>query len=193
VYKFLLLLFFFFLGNSPLLADNGRVVHLAWAENNDGSIQNAARPNHGLYLLEQRNQFLQYKDPNNPFFKIRFTWMGIEWTILHFLALLLTILLQIFSFKKINRRMAESRFFRRWSYRLLKIFLWFAVLAGNASAIWAIDFYNQHIHFRFHELTDFENATLANLDKSRHERTYFLPKESKLIRFQLRHKHLRVE
>ncbi len=189
MYKFLLLSLFFFLGNSPLLADNGRVVHLAWTENKDGSIQNAARPDHGLYLLEQRNQFLQYKDPNNPFFKIRYTWMGIEWTILHFLALLLTILLQIFSFKKINRRMAESRFFRRWSYRLLKIFLWCAVLAGNASAIWAIDFYNQHIHFRFHELTDFENATLANLDKSRHERTYFLPKESKLIRFQLYRKN----
>lgn len=189
MYRFLLLSLFLFLGNSTILADNGRVIHLAWTENEDGSIQNAAHSNHGLYFLEQRNQFLQYKDPNNPFFKIRYTWMGVEWTILHFLALLLTILLQIFTFKKINKRMAKSRFFERWSYRFLKLFLWVAVFAGNASAIWAIDFYNRQIHFRFHELTDFKNATLDHLKNGRHERTYFLPRETTRIRFQLYRKN----
>ena len=179
----------FFLGSTALYADNGRVVHLAWTENSDGSIQNADSPEHGLYFLEQRNQFLNYKDPNNPFFKIRYSWLGVEWTIVHLLALLLTILIQIFTFKKINRRMVESRFFKRWSYRFLKLFLWGAVIAGNTGVIWAIDFYNTEIHFRFHQLTDFKNATLARLDKGRNDRTYFLPKESTRIRFQLYRKN----
>jgi hypothetical protein len=189
VLRSLLFSLLFFLGSTALYADNGRVVHLAWTENSDGSIQNADSPEHGLYFLEQRNQFLNYKDPNNPFFKIRYSWLGVEWTIVHLLALLLTILIQIFTFKKINRRMVESRFFKRWSYRFLKLFLWGAVIAGNTGVIWAIDFYNTEIHFRFHQLTDFKNATLARLDKGRNDRTYFLPKESTRIRFQLYRKN----
>ena len=185
----LLLTLLFFLGSTSLYADNGRVVHLAWSEHSDGSIQNADNAEHGLYFLEQRNQFLNYKDPNNPFFKIRFSWLGIDWTIVHFIALLLTIIIQILTFKRINARMAESRFFKRWSFRLLKLLLWAAVIAGNAVAIWAIDFYNTEIHFRFHHLTDFKNATVARLDKGRNDRTYFLPKESTRIRFQLYRKN----
>ena len=185
----LLLTLLFFLGGTSLYADNGRVVHLAWSEHSDGSIQNADNAEHGLYFLEQRNQFLNYKDPNNPFFKIRFSWLGIDWTIVHFIALLLTIIIQILTFKRINARMAESRFFKRWSFRLLKLLLWAAVIAGNTVAIWAIDFYNTEIHFRFHHLTDFKNATVARLDKGRNDRTYFLPKESTRIRFQLYRKN----
>ena len=179
----------FFLVSSLLFADNGRVVHLAWTENKDAHIQNAPNSFHGLYLLEQRNQFLHYKDPNNPFFKIRYTWLGVEWTIVHFIALLFTIILQLLTFKWINRRMVESRFFKRWSYRLLKLFLWFAVIAGNAVAIWVIDFYNSEIHFRFHQLTDFNNASVAELNAGRNNRTYFIPKESTRTRFQLYRKN----
>jgi hypothetical protein len=115
VLRSLLFTLLFILANTALHADNGRVVHLAWSENSDGSIQNADNAAHGLYFLEQRNQFLNYKDPNNPFFKIRFSWLGIDWTMVHFIALLLTIILQILTFKRINTRMTESRFFKRWS------------------------------------------------------------------------------
>ena len=168
-----------------LFADNGRVVHITWTENSDGSIQNASTPNHGLQVFEQRNQFLNYKDPNNPFFKIRYSWLGIDWTIVHFLALLFTIVLQILTFRRINRSMAESRFFKRWSFRFLKLFLWAAVLVGNIGAVWAIDYYNTQIHFRFHQLSDFHNASTATLEKERNNRTYFIAKESTLLRYQL--------
>lgn len=169
----------------PIFADNGRVVHVAWTENSDGSIENSTKNAEGLYILEQRNQFLHYKDPNNPFFKIRYTWMGLEWTFVHFITLFITLLLQLLTFRRINRRMAESRFFKRWSYRLLKLFLWAAVILGNATVIWAVEYYNTEIHFRFHQLSDFKNASLTQLDKGRHERTYFLPIETKRLRYQL--------
>lgn len=177
----LVLLFF----STTLFADNGRVVHLAWTENTDGSIQNADNNNFGLYFIEQRNQFLNYKDPNNPLFKIRFTKLGIDWTYLHGLALLATILFQVFTFKRINKRMAQSRFFGRWSYRILKLFLWGGVVGGNIGAIYAIDYYNTQIYFRYHLLSDFNNASLDQLNTGRKDRTFFLPKESALIRFQL--------
>lgn len=185
MFKTLLFSCFLLLFCEPLFADNGRVVHIAWSENSDGSILNAEKNAEGLYILEQRNQVLHYKDPNNPFFKIRYTWLSIEWTYVHFSALLLTLLIQLFTFRRINKRMAESRFFKRWSYRLLKLFLWAAVFIGNAVVIWAVDYYNTEIHFRFHQLTDFKNASLTELDKGRHERTYFLPKETKRLRYQL--------
>lgn len=185
MFRNLLLFSFFLFVCSPTLADNGSVLHIAWTENPDGSIHEAQNPNHGLYILEQRNQYLQYKDPNNPFFKIRYTWLGIEWTLLHFIALLVTILLQILTFKRINNKMAESRFFKRWSLRFLKLFLWFAVIAGNAAAIWAIDFYNTQIHFRYHQLTDFKNKNLPELIEGRKQRTYFLPRENTRTRCQL--------
>jgi hypothetical protein len=185
VLKHLILILFFFYSCPDFFADNGRVVHLAWSENSDGSIQNAHSPQYGLYVFEQRNQFLNYKDPNNPFFKIRYTWLGVDWTIVHFFALLLTILLQILTFRRINRRMAESRFFKRWSYRFLKLFLWLAVIGGNIVAVWAIDFYNTQIHFRYHQLSDFKNASTTQLDNARNDRTYFLAKESTRLRCQL--------
>lgn len=152
MFKYLLLTLFFLYSSPRFFAANGRVVHIAWTENSDGSIQEAQTPQHAFYLFEQSNQLLNYKDPNNPFFKIRFTWLGIDWTLVHFFAILLTIFLQILTFRRINRRMAESRFFRRWSYRFLKLFLWAAVIAGNIAALWAIDFYNTQIHFRYHQL-----------------------------------------
>jgi hypothetical protein len=185
VYRYLLFTLLLLSSSSSLLADNGRVVHIAWTENRDGSITHAKGPQHGLVFFEQRNQFLNYKDPNNPFFKIRYSWLGIDWTLVHLLALLLTILLQLLTFRRINRRMAESRFFKRWSYRLLKLFLWAAVVAGNAVAIWAIDFYNTQIHFRFHQLSDFKHASVTTLNKGRNNRTYFLAKETSHTRNQL--------
>jgi len=183
--KNLFFILFFLLNCPSFFADNGRVVHIAWTQNKDGSIQNASLPNHGLQVFEQRNQFLNYKDPNNPLFKIRYSWLGIDWTIVHLLALLFTITLQILTFKRINRRMTQSRFFKRWSFRLLKLFLWFAVFAGNAGAIWAIDFYNTQIHFRYHQLSDFQHASMATLEKQRHNRTYFISKETNRISHQL--------
>lgn len=185
MFKYLLLTLFFLYSSPRFFAANGRVVHIAWTENSDGSIQEAQTPQHAFYLFEQSNQLLNYKDPNNPFFKIRFTWLGIDWTLVHFFAILLTIFLQILTFRRINRRMAESRFFRRWSYRFLKLFLWAAVIAGNIAALWAIDLYNTQIHFRYHQLTDFKNASSVALDQALNNRTYFQPKESTRLRFQL--------
>ena len=185
MYRYLLFTLLFLFSSPSLFADNGRVVHIAWTENRDGSIQRAHAPQQGLVVFEQRNQFLNYKDPNNPFFKIRYTWLGIDWTAVHFLALILTIFLQILTFRRINRRMAESRFFKRWSFRLLKLVLWAAVVAGNAGAIWAIDFYNTQIHFRFHQLSDFKNATVSKLNSGRNDRTFFMAKEAKRLGNQL--------
>lgn len=185
MYRYLLFTLLFLFSSPSLFADNGRVVHVAWTENRDGSIQHAQNPQHGLVVFEQRNQFLNYKDPNNPFFKIRYSWLGIDWTAVHLLALLLTIFLQILTFRRINRRMAESRFFKRWSYRLLKLVLWAAVVAGNATAIWAIDFYNTQIHFRFHQLSDFNHASVQALKIGRNKRTYFLSKETSYLGNQL--------
>jgi hypothetical protein len=168
-----------------LFADNGRVVHVAWVENKDGSISNASSAEHSLLFFEQRNQFLQYKDPNNPFFKIRYSKLGVDWTVVHVLALLFTITLQILTFRRINRRMRESRFFKRWSYRFLKLVLWFAVILGNIGTIWAIDYYNNQIHFRYHKLNDFNGASISELQMGLHNRTYFKSKESTILGNQL--------
>jgi hypothetical protein len=185
VYKYLVLSLLLLYVCPRFFANNGRIIHIAWTETNNGSIQVADAAQHGINVLEQRNQFLNYKDPNDPFFKIRFTWLGTDWTVVHFLALLFTILVQILTFRRINRRMTESRFFRRWSYRFLKIVLWCAVIGGNIVAIWAIDIYNNQIHYRFHKLKDFTGATTAQLDKARGNRKYFLAKESTKLGCQL--------
>ncbi|MBM3916223.1 MAG: hypothetical protein FJ349_01260 [Sphingomonadales bacterium] len=182
--KVSLFLVFLLFSHSFLYADNGRVTHLAWTENPNGTIQNT-ESNLGLIFFEQRNQFVNYKDPNNPFFKIRYTWIGIEWTLIHFLALFLTILLQLLTFQRINRKMAESRFFKRWSYRILKLFLWVSVISGNAAIIWAVDYYNTQIHFRYHQLSDFKKVAPNNLRASLSDRTYFQAKETNKLRFQL--------
>lgn len=184
MFRISLLFVFLLFSCSFLFADNGRVTHLAWTENPNGTIQNTTS-NFGLIFFEQRNQFVNYKDPNNPFFKIRFTWIGIEWTLIHLIALFLTILIQLLTFRRINRKMAESRFFKRWSYRILKLVLWGSVISGNAAIIWAVDYYNTQIHFRYHQLSDFKKATPRTLRKSLADRTYFQAKETNKLRFQL--------
>lgn len=184
MFRFSLLFVFLLFSCSFLFADNGRVTHLAWTENPNGTIQNTTS-NFGLIFFEQRNQFVNYKDPNNPFFKIRYTWIGIEWTLIHLIALFLTILIQLLTFRRINRKMAESRFFKRWSYRILKLVLWCSVISGNAAIIWAVDYYNTQIHFRYHQLSDFKKATPRTLHASLSDRTYFQAKETNKLRFQL--------
>lgn len=185
MFKALLLSSFLLLFCKPLFADNGRVVHIAWSESHTGAIHSKTNHQIGLHFFEQRNQFLIYKDPNNPLFKIRFTWLFIDWTILHFIALFLTILIQVLTFRKINRHMVESKFFKRWSLRFLKMVLWAAVLTGNAGAILVIDYYNTQIHFRYHQLSDFKGVNTEALKVSRSDITYFQAQETNKLRFQI--------
>lgn len=182
--RFLQLIFLFLVICTTANANNGRVQHIAWKENSKGQIIDDQKENFGIEILEQRNQFFQYKEPNNPLFKIRYNRLGIHWTILHFVALALTLLIQILTFRKINQRMRESRFLKRWSFRFLKLLLWLGVIAGNWATIWAIELYNTKIHFRNLELDDFKNYSSNQLQSKFSDRTYFDPIETTHLRFQ---------
>jgi len=170
----LLQLFLFLFCSVPLWSYNGRVSHVYFEQNQNGHIikSSSAEP-YGLKLIETSNHFHFFIDANNPLFHIYGHIGGYNITLLHFLALGLSLLLQLVSFRKINQVMSESRFFTRWSLRFLKLTLWGLLLIGNIGVFIGINYYQTQIHFRYHQIPVFKNQTIKAVQKGLHNPMWF--------------------
>lgn len=170
----LLQLFLFLFCSVPLWSYNGRVSHVYFEQNQNGQIiKNSFTEPYGLKLIETSNHFHFFIDANNPLFHIYGHIGGYNITLLHLLALGLSLLLQFLSFKKINRIIAESKFFKRWSLRFLKLTLWGLLLIGNIGVLIGIDYYQTQIHFRYHQIPVFKNQNINAVQKGLHNPMWF--------------------
>lgn len=170
----LLQLFLFLFCSVPLWSYNGRVSHVYFEQNqNRQIIKNTLAEPYGLKLIETSNHFHFFIDANNPLFHIYGHIGGYNITLLHLLALGLSLLLQFLSFKKINRIIAESKFFKRWSLRFLKLTLWGLLLIGNIGVLIGIDYYQTQIHFRYHQIPVFSNQNINAVQKGLHNPMWF--------------------
>jgi hypothetical protein len=167
-------LFLFLFCSVPLWSYNGRVSHVYFEQNQNGQIiKNSFTEPYGLKLIETSNHFHFFIDANNPLFHIYGHIGGYNITLLHLLALGLSLLLQFLSFKKINRIIAESKFFKRWSLRFLKLTLWGLLLIGNIGVLIGIDYYQTQIHFRYHQIPVFSNQNINAVQKGLHNPMWF--------------------
>ena len=165
---------------------NGRVSHLFLEQAKDGTIvypKNA--PQQAFELIESSNHFYFYLDANNPLFNIYGHWLGYNITLLHFIALGLSILLQILSLRKINRLIAESKFFKRWSLRFLKLILWLFLVLGNIVVFLGIDYYETQIHFRYHQIHALKGKSKTQLKKALENPAMFEAQQTSKLCFQL--------
>ena len=170
----LLQLFLFLFCSVPLWSYNGRVSHVYFEQNqNRQIIKNTLAEPYGLKLIETSNHFHFFIDANNPLFHIYGHIGGYNITLLHLLTLGLSLLLQFLSFKKINRIIAESKFFKRWSLRFLKLTLWGLLLIGNIGVLIGIDYYQTQIHFRYHQIPVFKNQNINAVQKGLHNPMWF--------------------
>jgi hypothetical protein len=150
------------------------VSHVYFEQNqNRQIIKNTLAEPYGLKLIETSNHFHFFIDANNPLFHIYGHIGGYNITLLHLLALGLSLLLQFLSFKKINRIIAESKFFKRWSLRFLKLTLWGLLLIGNIGVLIGIDYYQTQIHFRYHQIPVFKNQNINAVQKGLHNPMWF--------------------
>lgn len=148
--------------------------HVYFEQNqNRQIIKNTLAEPYGLKLIETSNHFHFFIDANNPWFHIYGHIGGYNITLLHLLALGLSLLLQFLSFKKINRIIAENKFFKRWSLRFLKLTLWGLLLIGNIGVLIGIDYYQTQIHFRYHQIPVFKNQTIKAVQKGLHNPMWF--------------------
>jgi hypothetical protein len=162
------------------------VSHVYFEQNQNGQIiKNSFKEPHGLKLIETSNHFHFFIDANNPLFHIYGHIGGYNITLLHLLALGLSLLLQLLSFRKINRVMAESKFFKRWSLRILKLTLWGLLLIGNIGVLLGIDYYQTQIHFRYHHIPVFKNQTIQAVQKGLHNPIWFEKQTTQKLSFQL--------
>ncbi|MEY4351358.1 MAG: hypothetical protein RL078_1435, partial [Bacteroidota bacterium] len=182
----LLQLFLFLFCTAPLWSYNGRVSHVYFEQNQNGQIiNNSFAEPHGLKLIETSNHFHFFIDANNPLFHIYGHIGGYNITLLHFLALGLSLLLQLVSFRKINRVMTESKFFKRWSLRFLKLTLWGLLLIVNIGVLLGIDYYQTQIHFRYHQIPVFKNQTIQAVLKVLHNPMWFEKQNTQQLSNQL--------
>lgn len=144
---------------------NGRVAFYFWKENPDGTF-----PVNPLYPMQQmmhpfkQNHFFVYLDVSNPFFKPRFQILGFHICLIHILAVLITLILQFFTFRRINKRMLDSRFFKRLSYRFAKLLIWGLAIGSNILAFYATEYYYTNFHMRFHEISSFHGKSQLELE-----------------------------
>jgi hypothetical protein len=165
---------------------NGRVSHLVLEQAKDGTIvypKNA--PEQAFELIESGNHFYFYLDANNPLFTIYGHWLGYNITLLHLIALGLSILLQILSFRKINRHIRDSKLLKRWSLRFLKLTLWLFLMLANIAVFIGIDYYQTQIHFRFHQIHALKGNSKNQLKNALENRTIFEAQPTSKLSFQL--------
>jgi hypothetical protein len=143
---------------------NGRVAYYFWNENPDGTfVVNPSNPMEGFTHPFKQNHFYVYLDVTNPLFKPRFNVLGYHICLIHLLAVILTLILQFLTFRKINKRMLDSRFFKRMSYRFAKILIWILAVFSNLFAFYATEFYYSNYHMKFHEITSFHGKNQSVL------------------------------
>ncbi|MFM6935008.1 MAG: hypothetical protein ACKOXP_06160 [Flavobacteriales bacterium] len=143
---------------------NGRVAFYFWKENPDGTfLVDPENPMSQFVHPFKQNQFFVYLDVSNPFFKPRFHFLGYHVCLVHLLAVLFTLILQFFTFRKINKRMLDSRFFKRLSLRIAKLIIWGLAILSNVFAFYATEYYYLNYHMKFHEITSFHGKSQSEL------------------------------
>ena len=158
---------------------NGRVAYYFWEENPDGTFEvNPENPMEQFTHPFKQNHFYVYLDVSNPFFKPRFHVLGYHICLVHLLAVLLTLILQFFTFRTINRRMLDTRFFKRLSFRFAKLLVWGLAISSNIFAFYATEFYYTNYHMRFHEITSFHGKSQSKLQHELEDNTQFQVQEA---------------
>jgi hypothetical protein len=143
---------------------NGRVAYYFWKEDPDGTFEvNPENPMEQFSRPFKQNHFYVYLDVSNPFFKPRFHVFGHHICLVHLLAVLLTLIVQFLTFRQINQRMLDTRFFKRLSFRFAKLLIWAIAVSSNIFAFYATEFYYTNYHMRFHEITSFHGKSQSKL------------------------------
>ena len=165
---------------------NGRVAFYFWHENPDGTFRvNPENPMEQFTHPFKQNHFYVYLDVTNPFFKPRFQFLGYRICLIHLITVCLSLLIQFLIFRKINRRMLESRFFKRMSWRLGKLTIWSAVIGSNILVFYATEFYYTNYHMKFHEISSFHGKSQSNLQHQLDDPNEFQSIESYLSKSQV--------
>jgi len=153
---------------------NGRVAYYFWEENPDGTFEvNPENPMEQFSHPFKQNHFYVYLDVSNPFFKPRFHVLGYHICLIHLLAVLLTLIVQFFTFRQINQRMLDTRFFKRLSFRFAKLLIWAIAISSNIFAFYATEFYYTNYHMRFHEITSFHGKSQSTLQHELEDNNQF--------------------
>ena len=153
---------------------NGRVAFYFWKEDPDGTFRlNPENPMEAFIHPFKQNHFYVYLDVSNPFFKPRFHVFGYHICLIHLLAVLLTLVVQFFTFRTINQRMLDTRFFKRLSFRVAKLLIWALAISSNIFAFYATEFYYTNYHMRFHEITSFHGKSQSMLQHELEDNNQF--------------------
>jgi hypothetical protein len=158
---------------------NGRVAYYFWEEDPDGTFKvNPENPMDSFTHPFKQNHFYVYLDVSNPFFKPRFHVLGHHICLVHLLAVLLTLILQFLTFRQINQRMLDTRFFKRLSFRFAKLLIWALAISSNIFAFYATEFYYTNYHMRFHEITSFHRKSQSKLQHELEDMNQFQLQEA---------------
>lgn len=158
---------------------NGRVAFYFWEEDADGTfLVNPEKPMDQLARPFKQNHFFVYLDVSNPFFKPRFHVLGYHICLIHLLAVLLTLILQFLTFKNINKRMLDSRFFKRLSLRFAKLLVWTLAISSNIFAFYATEFYYTNYHMKFHEISSYHGKRQSVLQHELEDINQFQTQEA---------------
>ncbi len=165
---------------------NGRVAFYFWSEDADGTFRvNPEKPMDQLAHPFKQNHFYVYLDVSNPFFKPRFHVLGYHICLIHLLAVIFTLILQFFTFRNINKRMLDSRLFKRLSLRFAKLLIWTLAICSNIFAFYATEFYYTHYHMKFHEISSFHGKTQSVLQHALENINQFQTQEANSTKSQV--------
>lgn len=130
--------------------NNGLVAYYLWkvdkngkiiSGNSSGLLNNISRP----FKLNDAKIYLKIENP--LFWPI---YRSTNWILspLHLLVVVLVLVLLILLRKKVNKRIIESRWYKRWSFRIIKVLAFFVSIA---LVYWSFILVNKYYTYRFLE------------------------------------------
>ena len=147
--------------------NNGLAAYCIWLENDKGEIAvDSLKPIESIFRPYKRNYLSYLLKIDNPLFWPLFAIKKISICPLHLLTVVLAFVLVIMIRKRSNKRIVESKFFKRQYLRFLKFISWcFAILIVIA-CFWGVNWYYENSVLRAPHLKAMKGKTSTDLLKA---------------------------
>ena len=154
--------------------NNGLNAYYFWNEDKDGWIEiDSTNPLKSIIRPFKRNSLSYYVKIDNVFFNPLFKIYSKTVCAMHLIGICIALIILLFIRYKLNKRITDSGFLKRQTFRSLKFATWIGSIALIYLAFWLVDWYYQTSILKSHHLKDFKGLSTQELMEKMNDKDLF--------------------